>query len=230
MTQLVANLFTVFRMQVKPTAVLSVMLCLRIVSAGKDPPAKPAAEPIVACIEPLVLRTEAARLLPGSRKTVIVPAKESELGLSRLSKEEFAATGLKWEQFVTRAAAAAARHLKSLKPEIHRDAKGVAQYAVLKSESHLTASVIVCPEFFTLFRESFGDHLVVLVPDRFTVYVFPRSFGDFQSMGPAILGQFERSVWPCSQEAFEITSEGLKCLGAFDAGREETEKTATKAK
>ena len=177
--------------------------------------------PLAACIEPAAMRTDAAQLLPGSQKTVIVPAREDALGLSRLTKEEFAATGLKWEQFLTRAAATAAQHLKSLKPEIHRDKKGNAQYAVLKGDSHLTASIILCPEFLTQFRETFGDRLVVLVPDRFTVYVFPRGFSDFQSMGPAILEEHANSVWPCSQEAFEITSAGLKCLGAFDTGEEE---------
>ena len=176
------------------------------------------AAPLAACIEPAVMRTDAAQLLPGSKKTVIVPAHEDEFGLSRLTKEEFAATGLKWEQFLTRAAATAATHLKSLQPDIHRDGKGTAQYAVLKSANHRTASVILCPEFHAQFKAVFGDRLVVLVPDRFTVYVFPRGFSDFQTMGPAILEQHARSVWPCSQEAFEITGAGLKCLGAFDTG------------
>ncbi len=180
---------------------------------------KPA--PLAACIEPALMRTDAAQLLPGSKKTVIVPAREDALGLSRLTTGEFAATGLKWEQFLKQAAATAAAHLKSLKPDIHRDKKGAALYAVLKSESHLTASIILCPEFFAQFRGMFGDRLVVLIPDRFTVYVFPRGFTDFQTMGPAILEQFDRSVWPCSQEAFEITGAGLKCLGAFDTGEEE---------
>ncbi len=179
------------------------------------------AAPLAACIEPATMRTEAAQLLPGSKMTVIVPAREDTLGLSRLTKEEFAATGLKWEQFLTNAATTAALHLKSLKPDIHRDKKGDAQYAVLKSESHLTASIILCPEFFTQFRGTFGDRLVVLVPDRFTVYVFPRGFSDFQSMGPVILEQYANSTWPCSQEAFEVTAAGLKCLGAFDTGESE---------
>lgn len=197
----------------KPFLLLTLsVLCLR----AQEKPA-----PLAACIEPVAMRTDAARLLPGSKLTVIVPAREDEFGLSRLSKDQLAATGLKWEQFLNQAAATAATHLKSLKPDIHRDKKGAAQYAVLKSESHLTASIILCPEFFTQFRETFGDRLVVLVPDRFTVYVFPRGFTDFQTMGPGIMEQHATSVWPCSQEAFEITSAGLKCLGAFDTGEEE---------
>jgi hypothetical protein len=195
--------------------VLSVLPAPARADEVKKPP-----PPLVACIEPLVMRTEAARLLRGSKLTVIVPAREEPLGLARLTTDEFAATGLKWEEFLVQAASAAAAHLKSLKPEIHRSDKGAAQYAVLKSESHLTAGVILCPEFFAQFRETFGDRLVVLVPDRFTVFVFPRGFSDFQNMGPEVLDQYYDSVWPCSQEAFEVTTEGLKCLGAFEAGWE----------
>jgi hypothetical protein len=196
-------------------------------SGGEEPAKKPA--PLAACIEPAVMRTEAAQLLPGSRTTVVVPAWEDDLGLSRLTKEEFAATGLKWEQFLTEASTTAAALLKTLTPEIERDKKGAARYAVLRSESHLTASIILCPEFFTKFRETFGDRLVVLVPDRFTVYVFPRGFNDFQELGPEILDEFEDSIWPCSEEAFEITSDGLKCLGAFDGTPAEPEKPAPPA-
>jgi hypothetical protein len=177
--------------------------------------------PLAACIEPVALRTETSQALPGSKLTVVCPAREDELGLSRLTAEEFKATGLTPEQFLREAAATAAAHFKALKPDIHRDGKGRAEYAVLKSESHLTASVILCPEFHARFKETFGDKLVVLVPDRFTVYVFARGFGQFQEMGPEILEKHAGSTWPCSREAFEITAEGLKCLGAFETGDEE---------
>lgn len=173
------------------------------------------------CIEPVELRTETAELLPGSRRTVIAPALEdAALGLSRLTKAELAATGQTFAQFKAKALAAAAAHLKTLKPEIHRSDKGAAEYAVLKSDSHLTASVVLCPEFAAQFKETFGDKLVVMMPDRFTVYVFARSFGDFQKLGPVIVEQFDKAVWPVSREAFEISAEGIKCLGEFESGGE----------
>jgi hypothetical protein len=193
-----------------------IIILLRALPCFAGDAVKKEAAPLVACIEPAVMRTEAAQLLPGSKKTVIVPAREDEFGLARLSKEEFAATGLKWAQFLTQAATASATLLKELKPEIHRDAKNVAQYAVLKSGSHLTAGIVLCPEFFAQFREIFGDRLVVFMPDRFHVYVFPRGFTDFQTMGPDIFESHRNSIWPCSQEAFEITADGLKCLGTFE--------------
>lgn len=190
-------------------------LCASLTAAQEKKPA-----PLAACIEPATLRTEAAQPMPGSKLTVACPAREDELGLSRLTAEEFKSTGLTWEQFLKEASATATAHLKTLEPDIHRDAKGRAEFAVLKNESHLTASVILCPEFHAQFKATFGDKLVVLVPDRFTVYVFARGFGDFQTKGPEILEQFADSTWPCSREAFEITADGLVCLGAFNDGEE----------
>ncbi len=173
------------------------------------------------CIEPVELRTETAELLSGSRRTVVCPAKEdAALGLSRLSKAELAAAGQTFAQCKTKALAAAAAHLKTLKPDIHRSDKGAAEYAVLKSDSHLTASVVLCPEFLVQLKETFGERLVVMMPDRFTVYVFARSFGDFQKLGPAIVERFEKATWPVSREAFEISAEGIKCLGEFQSGGE----------
>lgn len=184
----------------------------------KDKEKKPA--PLAACVEPASMRTGSSQPMPGSKLTVVCPAREDALGLSRLTAEEFKATGLSWDQFLKEAAATAAAHLNTLKPDIHKDAKGRAEYAILKSESHLTAGIILCPEFHAKFKETFGEKLVVIVPDRFTVYVFPRTMAAFQTMGPEILEKFAGSTWPCSQEAFEITGTGLKCLGAFETGEE----------
>jgi hypothetical protein len=203
----------------KSVLLAALCACLAAVPAAAGPEKKPA--PLVACIEPSLLRTDTSQLIPGSKKTVITPARPDDLGLSRLTKEEFAAAGLKWDGFLKEAAAVSAAHLKTLKPDIRRDRKGTALYAVLKSDSHLTAGIILCPELFTRFQPVFGDRLVVLAPNRFTVYVFPRNFSDFQKMGPSIIGEYNDSTWPCSQEAFEITADGIRGLGAFDSADED---------
>lgn len=197
------------------------LLCVPCAAAQERKEDKQTATaPLAACIEPASMRTAAAQPMPGSKLTVVCPAREDALGLSRLTAEEFKATGLTHEQFLKEAAATAAAHLKTLKPAVHKDAKGRAAYAILKSESHLTASVILCPEFHAQFKETFGEKLVVIIPDRFTVYVFPRTMAGFQTMGPEIMEKFAGSTWPCSREAFEITAAGAKCLGAFDDGEQ----------
>ena len=182
-----------------------------------------AMEPRCLVIEPSVLRTELAKSLPGARLTVLVPAREEDIGAVHLSREEFRAMGLTWDKFRREAEAAAARHLARLEPVMEKGADGAVSHAVLKSKSHLTASVMLCPEFYARFRPVFGDRLVVLVPDRFTVYVFPRSFSGFQEFGKRVVEEHRRAIYPSSVEAFEVTSEGVRGIGAFDAGDEATE-------
>ena len=194
------------------------LLTAGAVARGADPVAL---EPRCLVIEPSVLRTELAKSLPGARLTVLVPAREEDIGAVHLSADEFRATGLTWDKFRREAEAAAARHLARIEPVMEKGADGAVSHAVLKSKSHLTASVMLCPEFYARFRPVFGDRLVVLVPDRFTVYVFPRSFSGFQEFGKRVVEEHRRAVYPSSIEAFEVNSEGVRGIGAFDTGDDE---------
>jgi hypothetical protein len=178
-------------------------------------------EPVVAALEPVALRTALARPLPDAKYTVIVPAKEdSVLGLTHYSKEEFAAAGLDWDQFMAKATAAATRLLVSIKPVVAKDAAGQIAYVKLQSERPFAASVVLSPRLVPLFQSVLGDRLVALMPDRYTVYLFSRNFGQFQSFGQKILNDHAEAVYPCSIEVFEISRDGIKCLGGFDDGAE----------
>lgn len=182
---------------------------------------KVAMEPVVAALEPIALRTVLARPLPDAKFTVIVPAKEdSVLGLTHYNKEEFAATGLDWDQFMSKAAAAATRLLVSIKPVVAKDASGQVAYVKLQSERPFAASVVLSPRLVPLFQSVLGDRLVALMPDRYTVYLFSRNFGQFQSFGQKIINDHAEAVYPCSIEVFEISREGIKCIGGFDDGAE----------
>lgn len=183
-------------------------------------PEDPAAlESICAAIEPFTLRTELARPLGDGKQTVLTPAREDKvLGITNYSKEEFAAAGLDWDQFLAKAADAATRLLVSITPRITKAKDGTIAYVTLRSERPFAASIVLSPRLIPLFREQFGDRLVVLMPDRNTVYVFSRNFGEFQDFGPRIIKEYSEALYPCSMEAFEVSRDGLKCLGAFDDG------------
>lgn len=220
---------TVFRCL--PTA--PILRCLAVVfalgmasldfanAAEKDPPttAESALEPMCATIEPRVLRTELARPLGDGKQTVVIPAREDNvLGLSHLSRGELAATGLNQDEFMAKAAAAATRLLLTLNPEVTKDKDGSTAYVTLRSERPFASSIVLSPRLLPLFKEQFGDRLVVLVPDRNTVYVFSRNFGKFQDFGPRIIREYHAALYPASLEAFEISRDGIKCLGGFDTG------------
>ena len=176
-------------------------------------------EPVVAALEPVALRTALARPLPESKRTVIVPAREDAvLGLTHYSKEEFAAAGMDWDRFMEKAMAAATRLLVSIKPIVARDQAGQIAYVKLKSDRPFTASVVLSPRMVPLFQGFLGERIVALMPDRNTVYLFSRNFGGFQAFGQKIIDEQADSLYPCSIEAFEISREGVKCIGGFDDG------------
>lgn len=198
-------------------AALSILLAPAAVRAQAK--ADPALENVVAAIEPISLRTALARPLTDAKRTVIVPAREdSVLGLTHYSKEEFAAAGLDWDQFMAKSQAAATRLLVSIKPTVAKDAAGQLAYIKLKSDRPFTPSVIFSPRLIPLFQAHLGDRIVALVPDRETVYLFSRNFGEFQAFGQKIIDDHASAVYPCSIEAFEISREGVKCIGGFDDG------------
>ena len=139
----------------------ALLLSLLIPSLAAAAPDKPPREPRCLAVEPASLRTSLAKPIPGARLTVLIPAREDDLGIVHLSKEEFAATGLSWDKFRRDAEAAAARHLRSLTPSIEKNEAGEPLYATLRSKSHLTASVFFCKEFHAQFRKPFGDQLLI---------------------------------------------------------------------
>jgi hypothetical protein len=203
---------------------LLILSGLGMVFAGDSKPAKAAPEPkepICVVVEPKVLETKTAHALAGSRRTILTPATEQANDAKLLTQEEWEALGLTWEEFLDKATAAAARHLARLTPEIHKDARGTVEYIKFHNDRHLTSSIILCPELWKQFSPQLGPTIVALVPDRFTVYLFPRQSGAFVKQGPEVATLFTDATYPASNEAFEISENGLKSIGNFTTGDSE---------
>jgi hypothetical protein len=157
-----------------------------------------------------------AKVLKGSRSTALVPGRETRVGGVRYyTVSEFEGMGLGWAGFTRKAEATATRVLEGLAPEVKKDGRGQVVSAVLRGRSHLTAGVVLSPRFYEMFRATMGDDLVLLIPDRFTVYVFPRPMGDYKALGPEILEAYERAVYPVSYEVLLLNKDGLSALGSF---------------
>ncbi|MFN0130270.1 MAG: hypothetical protein ACKV19_26710 [Verrucomicrobiales bacterium] len=158
------------------------------------------------------------RMLKGGRVTALVPGKETDVGGVRYyTASEFEALDLGWGGFRKRAEATAERVWAKLKPEVEKDGKGFVRSAVVRGTSHLTASAVLAPKFYETFRATMGDDLVVLIPDRFTIYVFPRPMGEYKAMGPKILEAYADATYPVSYEVLLLNKEGLSVLGSFRA-------------
>lgn len=197
-------------------AALSVFSFLHYAGVKAEDAPKPSAlEEFCLLIEPKE-GPAVAQPIKGAQKTALVPGRETSIGGVRYyTKEEFEALGLGWSGFQKKAEAAATRVLATLKPEITRDAKNFVTSAVLRGPSHLTASAVLAPRFYEMFRATMGDDLVVLIPDRFTVYVFPRPLGQYKELGPKILAAYAEAAYPVSYEVLLLNKQGLSALGSF---------------
>ena len=68
------------------------------------------------------------------------------------------------------------------------------------------------------FQDIFGPTLLVALPNRFTVYVFPGLASEYQSYAPMIIRNYQDSTYPVSKEIFEISENGIRAVGAFEEG------------
>ena len=168
--------------------------------------------------EPSFMWHEHGQKVHGSRTTVLIPALTTSAGLQELSPEAFADLGVSWAAFRKTANATADAHLKTLEPVVTNDAEGHAAVAIVKSKSPLTASTIFAPGFVAKFEPIFGDRLLVAIPDRFTIYVFPRALSTHGNYGKRLAAMYEDAVYPASLELFEVDPQGVRVVGSFSRG------------
>ncbi len=174
--------------------------------------------------EPSFMWHKHGQKIPGSRRTVLIPALTTSAGLRELSPEAFAELGVSWAAFSKTAGTTADAHLKTLKPVVTKDSEGHAAVAVVKSKSAITASVVFAPGFVAKFEPIFGDRLLVAIPDRFTIYVFPRALSTHKEYGKRLAALYEDAVYPASLELFEADPQGVRVVGSFSGGGRNGEK------
>ncbi len=152
--------------------------------------------------------------ISGARHTVLVPGYVSDGEPQYFQKKEWDAMALTWDAFRARAAKNATE--KKFQADLVRDVHQVAEYAAITSDDPLTATMIFSPDFLKRFKIIFGPTLIVAIPNRFTVYVFPGLASDYQNYSPMIIRAFQESAYPVSLEVFEISAAGIRAVGAFE--------------
>jgi len=134
-----------------------------------------------------------------------------------LSQEKFAALGVDWAVFRAKSAAAASAELASLQPELIRDANQVIECAIFHSKcpvDDITAAILA-PDFLKRFTPLFGRKMLLAIPDRRTVYLFPRLASRYPNYAERVLAVYRKSECPVSREVFELSAEGLRAIGAY---------------
>jgi hypothetical protein len=165
-------------------------------------------------IEPSFMHPEVSFPIAGAKRTLLVPGYLSDGEPQYFRKKEWDALGLTWDAF--RAQAARNATVKTFHADLVRDVHQVVEYAAITSEDPLTATMIFSPDFLKRFKSIFGPTILVALPNRFTVYVFPGLASEYQEYSPMIIRAYQDSAYPVSLEVFEVSSGGIRAIGAFE--------------
>lgn len=166
-------------------------------------------------IAPKFEKHEVAFQIPKATRAELVPAIVKDGEAVALSKKEFDALKVDWATFLGAAVENASASLKNLTPEYTRDRRKTIQYATITSETPLTAGVILSPDFLKMFTDTIGDKVVIVIPNRFTVYIFPAIGGHYQDYTQMVYEAYHATGYPVSMEAYELSDKGLRTIGLF---------------
>ena len=167
-------------------------------------------------LEPAFMRPAVSAPIPGAKKTVLAAGFLSARGLEPCRPGALEQLRLTWAQFFAKARSKAVGDLAQLQPRFERDSKQVIVYAALESSRPIVAAAVLAPGFLDRFKDVFGEKILVVVPNRFTAYVFPRLASEHQAFTPMIFRAFRETAWPVSVEMFEVSTAGWRCIGAYE--------------
>lgn len=158
-----------------------------------------------------------SRFLPGSKKTILFPATLDRDGVFHPLASSGSRLSPSWDNFLKESRESSALLLATLDPAMIRDSRGVIQMAVITTENPLTASCILLPGFLKRFSAIFGPELIVAIPTRNKIYVFPKLANQLGAMAGTIRDDYLISPQPISTELFMISGKGIQAVGNVEA-------------
>lgn len=171
-------------------------------------------------VEPSFMRSEFSNPIPGSAKTIIAPAIVRGDFVTFLDGDTRENLGLKIDSIERVARKNASDELAKLTPRMLRDAQGVIQAAVIDSDRPIVAATVLAPDFIQKFEAVLGPNLLVAIPNRYRVYVYPELASKFEATADAVLNDFRLTPYPVSMEIFRISPSGLEAIGTFEPASE----------
>jgi len=170
-------------------------------------------EAIGVLLEPRFAAPDIHHEIRGARETVLIPARRTAYGIDSFTEERWGREGLDWPEVLSAGMKRANELEEAMEIDWFRDDRRVIQYARVRSEDPFLSSVIFSPGFLDHFREKLGHQVLVVVPDRSSLFVFPR-FGPFlDEFGPALVRRYREAVFKVSLEVFLISEDGPRAVG-----------------
>lgn len=167
-------------------------------------------------IEPKFMKPPVSFEIPKSERTLLVPGYvNGEGNIAYFTREQWDSLKIEWPDFFEKARVNATEALAQLKPEFTRNRKNVIEFATLHSESPLTAGTVFAPGFLKRFEEVLGAKLLVVIPSRHTIFVFPKLAGTHEQYGPMVRDAYRDASHRVSIEVFELSADGIRAAGIY---------------
>ncbi len=167
-------------------------------------------------LEPSSLRAPVSGAIDGAQHTQWAAGVRDGGWDEWLSKSQWASLAISWEAFFQQARANADADLAELTPRYVRDRNRVIEYAVLSSDRPVVASAVSSAKFHALFESTLGEKVLVVVPNRFTAFVFPRLASNYTLYAGLVFDAFESTSFTGSLEVFEVGATGWKTVGIYE--------------
>lgn len=154
--------------------------------------------------------------IEGAKGTVLAPARMGEFGIEFATVAGWTAAGLEEEAVRKFTRTFASEWFRHVKPELVRNRKGVVEYAAVRSEKLPVSVTVFAPEFWKHFEGVFGPRMMVVIPNRQTVFVFPGLAVNLTDYAPIVIEAWRGPAAKCSLEVFELSERGFRAVGKFD--------------
>ena len=165
-------------------------------------------------IEPKFMHPEVSFPIPQAERTVYVPGYLQDGEPVYFTKAEFDQIHLSFDQFLEKSRTNSSENKVTAK--FVRTSKQIIAYALLQSESPLMATAVFAPDFIEKFKNLLGEKLIVAIPNRNTIFVFPAETSDYRDYAAQVLEIYKESAHPVSVEVFEISKTGLRTVGIYE--------------
>lgn len=169
------------------------------------------AEPVI-ILDPYFYRTPVSDAIEGSNKTVLGYYDETDGKVTPLANPPRLAIS----ELHTLAVAYAQSILKQTSPKFIRDRNGVIVAIRIEGQDPAFSSVLLTPGFADRFANLLGKDCLVCVPNRQTVFLFPRLGSNMEQFSIPLRGIYHNSLWPVSTELFEWRGGALHSIRDFE--------------
>lgn len=166
-------------------------------------------------MEPKFMRTPLAVPFVDAKLTELAAGLLTDQGLEALTKAQFDDLSIDRETFHSLAILNTAQDLRALRFRFDRDRRKTIRYAAIESDQPVVASAVLFPGFLDLWKSTLGEKILIVVPNRYTAFVFPRLASEYLDFAPMVFRAYRDTAYPVSVEVFEIAPDGWHCVGAY---------------